>query len=118
MSNVPIADHALLSDCHSCALVDTRGSVEWLTFPRFDSPSVMGRLLDEDAGHWQIRPAGEFSVERAYLAETMVLETTFHGESGTLVLTDALATGPDNEGHALGLGAPHLLLRTLTCTGG
>ena len=49
MSTTPIADHALLSDCHSSALVDKEGSVEWLTFPRFDSPSIMGRLLGETA---------------------------------------------------------------------
>ena len=41
MSSTPIGEHALLSDCHSSALVDTSGSVEWLTFPRFDSPAVM-----------------------------------------------------------------------------
>ena len=56
MSSTAIGDHALLSDCHSSALVDTSGSVEWLTFPRFDSPTVMARLLDDDAGHWSIRP--------------------------------------------------------------
>ena len=50
MSATPIADHALLSDCHSSALVNRDGSVEWLTFPRFDSPSVMARLLDDDRG--------------------------------------------------------------------
>jgi alpha,alpha-trehalase len=51
MSSTPIADHAFLSDRHSCALIDRAGSVEWLCFPRFDSPSVFARLLDDDAGH-------------------------------------------------------------------
>ena len=60
MSSVPIGDHALLSDCHSAALVNRAGSVEWLCFPRFDSPSVFGRLLDDAAGHWSIRPAGDW----------------------------------------------------------
>ena len=77
MSSIPIGDHALLSDCHSAALVNRAGSVEWLCFPRFDSPSVFGRLLDEGAGHWSIRPAGNFQVSRRYLDQTMVLETTF-----------------------------------------
>jgi alpha,alpha-trehalase len=64
MSSTPIADHALLSDCHSAALVSRQGSVEWLCFPRFDSPSVFGRLLDDEAGHWSIRPAADFRVTR------------------------------------------------------
>ena len=118
MSNTPIADHALLSDCHSSALVDSSGSVEWLTFPRFDSPSVMARLLDGAGGHWSIRPVGDFSTTRRYLDETMVLETTFLSATGTLVLTDALVMGPDNEGHRLGKDAPHILVRNATCVDG
>jgi GH15 family glucan-1,4-alpha-glucosidase len=118
MSNTPIGHHALLSNCHSSALVDTDGSVEWLTFPRFDSPSLMARLLDDRAGHWSIRPSGQYRSSRRYVQETMVLETTFHSPSGTLVLTDALATGPDNEGHQLGKNAPHVLVRSLACTSG
>ena len=65
MSRTPIGDHALLSDRHSAALVDTAGSVEWLSFPRFDSPSVLGRLLDGEAGHWQVRPVGEWTQRAA-----------------------------------------------------
>jgi GH15 family glucan-1,4-alpha-glucosidase len=118
MSSTRIGDHALLSDCHSSALVDSSGSVEWLTFPRFDSPAVMARLLDDDAGHWSIRPTGGFSASRRYLDETMVLETTLRTASGTVVLTDALAVGPENEGHHLGRDVPHALVRSLTCVTG
>ncbi|HSE56076.1 MAG TPA: glycoside hydrolase family 15 protein [Nocardioidaceae bacterium] len=118
MSTTPIADHALLSDCHSSALVDKEGSVEWLTFPRFDSPSIMGRLLGENAGHWSVKPTGAASARRRYVDDTLVLETTFDTDGGTLVLTDALAMGPDNEGHAIGRNAPHVLLRTLSCPSG
>ncbi len=118
MSSTAIAAHALLSDCHSAALTTADGSVDWLCFPRFDSPSVFGRLLDDAAGHWSIRPAGEYTTSRRYLDRTLVLETTFHTPTGTVVLTDALATGTDNHGHALGMGAPHLLIRSLAGTGG
>src|SRR5204863_4008850 len=111
MSNLPIAAHALLSDCHSAALVTVDGAVDWLCFPRFDSPSVFGRLLDEQAGHWSIRPAGEYTVDRRYLDRTLVLESRFQTPTGVVVLTDALAVGPDDRGHALGRGAPHLLIR-------
>jgi GH15 family glucan-1,4-alpha-glucosidase len=118
MSTTPIADHALLSDRHSSALVTTSGSVDWLTCPRFDSPSVMGRLLGDEAGHWQVSPAGEWTSTRRYLDRTLVLETTFSTPTGTLVLTDALALGPNNDGHRLGTDVPHLLIRKLACTSG
>jgi GH15 family glucan-1,4-alpha-glucosidase len=114
MSNVAISAHALLSDCHSAALVTAGGSVDWLCFPRFDSPSVFGRLLDEAAGHWSIRPVGEHTSSRRYVDRTLVLETTFRTPTGAVTVTDALAMGAHNRGHALGRGAPHLLIRSVT----
>jgi alpha,alpha-trehalase len=116
VSTIAIADHALLSDCHSAALVTRGGSVDWLCFPRFDSPSVLGRLLDDDAGHWSIAPAASFESSRHYVDRSMVLETTFRTSSGRLVLTDALAFGEDGHEHQLGKGSPHLLIRRLECT--
>ncbi|MGH8869858.1 MAG: glycoside hydrolase family 15 protein [Actinomycetes bacterium] len=118
MSAVPIADHALLSDCHSAALVTRAGSVDWLTFGRFDAPAVCARLLDDAAGHWAIRPVGPFTSVRRYVDRTMVLETTFSAGGGTFVLTDALVVPGDSQGHALGKGAPRILVRRLACTEG
>jgi GH15 family glucan-1,4-alpha-glucosidase len=111
VSSTPIADHALLSDCNSSALVSRDGSVEWLCFPRFDSPSVFARILDDDAGHWSIRPAGDFQATRRYVDKTMVLETTFTTPAGSVTLVDALAMGADERGHDIGGGVPSLLLR-------
>jgi hypothetical protein len=118
MSSTPIADHAFLSDRHSCALVDRAGSVEWLCFPRFDGPSVFARLLDDDAGHWQVQPEAEWSATRRYAGRSLALETTFRTADGELVLTDALGLGPDNGGHRLGSDVPHVLVRRLACTSG
>jgi alpha,alpha-trehalase len=118
MSTTPIADYALLSDRHSAALVSRDGSIDWLCFPRFDSPSIFGRLLGDEAGHWSIRATAATRVTRRYLDRTMVLETTFHTPTGTVVVNDALAMGDGNRGHELGQGAPHLLLRQATCTEG
>ena len=84
MSTTPISDHALLSDCRSAALVTRDGSVDWLCFPRFDGPSVFGRLLDDDAGHWSIHPVGQATTSRRYIDGTMVLETTFSTGTGTV----------------------------------
>ena len=118
MSATAIADHALLSDRHSSALVDRVVLVEWLAFPRFDSPSVFGRLVDPRAGHWQIRPSGKWTSRRRYLDRTLALETTFSTPNGTLILTDLLAMGPNNDGHRLGRDVPHLLVRSVACVAG
>ncbi len=111
MSSVPISEHGLLSNCRSAARVSRDGSVEWLCLPRFDSPSVFGRLRDDQAGHWSIRPAGPFRTSREYLSQTMVLRTTFTTSDGSVTCTDALALGPGSRGHHLGEAAPSLLIR-------
>src|SRR6266849_3968317 len=118
MNSLPIGDYALLSDCRSAALVSRAGSVDWLCFPRFDAPAVSARILDPGGGHFAIRPAGEFEASRAYVDQTMALETTFRAEAGTAVLTDAMAVGRNERGHDLGAGSPGVLLRRLTCTDG
>ena len=118
MSTTPIADHGFLSDRHSCALVDRAGSVEWLCFPRFDGPSVFGRLLDDDAGHWQVRPEAKWRSRRRYVGRSLVMETTFTTAVGEVALTDAMGLGPDNDGHRLGRDVPHVLVRRLACTSG
>jgi alpha,alpha-trehalase len=113
VSSIPIGDHALLSNCQSAALLSREGSVEWLCFPRFDSPSVFGRLLDDRAGHWSVRPVGEFRATRRYLDDTMVLETTFTTSTGSVKVVDALAMGSGQRGHHLGAEAPSLLIRKI-----
>ncbi len=118
MTTIPIADYALLSDRHSAALVSRDGSIDWLCFPRFDSPSIFGRLLGEEAGHWTIGASGALQVMRRYLDRTMVLETTLRAPTGTVIITDALAMGEGNRGHELGKAAPHVLLRRATCVEG
>jgi alpha,alpha-trehalase len=125
MSATPIADYALISDCHSAALVSRAGSVDWLCFPRFDSQSVFARLLDDSAGHWSIHPSSagtgpsfDVQISRRYVEHTMVLETTFRTSTGTALLVDALAIGRNERGHEVGAGSPGVLLRQITCTSG
>jgi GH15 family glucan-1,4-alpha-glucosidase len=118
MSKTPIADYALLSDCHSAALVTREGSIDWLCLPRFDRPSVFARMLDEDAGHWSIAAPATAEVTRRYLEHTMVLETTIQTESGRATLTEGMALDADQEGHDLGSRAPRALLRRIECTEG
>lgn len=112
MSDRPIEDYALLSDCRTAALVDTHGAIDWLCWPRFDSPSVFAAILDgERGGSWCIRPTGGHAVDRGYLDATLVLQTTFRTDTGVAVVEDALAVGPNQGGHDLGAEAPGVLLR-------
>jgi alpha,alpha-trehalase len=107
----PIADYGLLADCNSAALVDRYGSVDWLCLPRYDSDAIFSRILDPEAGHWSIRPVGSFSTERRYLPGTLVIETIFATETGTVKLLDAMSFAPGQRGHELGFDAPHELVR-------
>src|SRR5436190_12614935 len=118
MSTTPIADYALISDCHTAALVSRAGSVDWLCRPRFDSPAMFARILGEEAGHFSIAPKGDSTTTRRYLDRTMVLETTFGTDGGVAVLTDAMALDPTEDGHDLGAGAPRTMLRWIECTQG
>ena len=112
MSTTAIGEYALLSDRHSAALVSRDGSIDWLCFPRFDSPSIFARLLGEQAGHWSMRvrdaQRGHPSLPRI---ARWCWRRRYRTPTGTAVVVDALAMGEGNRGHELGRDAPHLLLR-------
>jgi GH15 family glucan-1,4-alpha-glucosidase len=110
----PIADYGLIADCNSAALVDRGGSISWLCLPRYDSAAVFARILDPTGGHWSITPTEPYTSQRRYIPGTLVLETTFTTESGSVRLVDALAFAEGQRHHELGQDAPHLLLRSVT----
>lgn len=111
--NRPIRDYALLSDCQGSALVGSDGSIDWACLPRFDSPALFAGLLDPDAGHWRIAPIEPAQTRRRYLPDTMVLRTEFRTASATMAVTDAMVLGPDELGHHIGRGSPHLIVRRI-----
>ncbi len=117
----PIGDYALLSDCHSGALVSKDGSIDWCTFHRFEARPVFGRILDwAKAGFFRIAPLDdEYESRRRYLPGTNVLETTFRTPAGTLVLTDFFAfrvPAPGEDAHSA--HPDHRLIRIARCTEG
>jgi alpha,alpha-trehalase len=107
----PIADYGLLSDCNTSALVSRDGAIDWLCMPRFDSPALFGRILDPGAGHWSIAPTARAAAERRYADGSLVVETEFTTDTGTVRLTDGMAFADGQRGHDLGNDAPHELLR-------
>ncbi len=89
MAYKPISEYGVIGDMHSAALVGSDGSIDWLCFPRFDSPSVFAAILDEKkGGRFQIRPVGEFSRHHSYLPESNVLVTDLTTPSGSVSVTD------------------------------
>ena len=94
----PIAEYGFLSDCYTSALVAADSAVEWLSLPRFDSPSAFGAMLDRDAGSFRFMPAGVLvPLDRRYIPGTLVLETTWTTGKAWLVVRDALAIGEWSE---------------------
>jgi GH15 family glucan-1,4-alpha-glucosidase len=112
-----IDDYALIGDGRAAALVSRLGSIDWLCWPRFDSPSLFGALLDESKGRWRITPTTAFAVQRRYLDDTNVLQTTFDTETGRFVLTDLMPVASEADKRRA-LLPDHEILRILDCERG
>ncbi len=80
----PIADHGLIGDLQTAALVNTDGAIDWYCCPRFDSPSVFAALLDHDrGGYFRIAPASEeYVAKQLYFPDSAILITRFMTPDG------------------------------------
>lgn len=98
-----IADHGLIGDLQTAALVSTEGTIDWFCSPRFDSPSIFASLLDhERGGHFRVRPRVEsFKTKQLYLPDTAVLVTRFLTDDGVGEVVDFMpvASGVPSERH-------------------
>ncbi len=85
-----IEDYALIGDCETAALVSRDGSIDWLCFPRFDSPACFAALLGTpENGRWRLAATDRNArVTRRYRPDTLILETTFETETGVATLVD------------------------------
>jgi GH15 family glucan-1,4-alpha-glucosidase len=94
-----IEDYGLIGDCQSAALVGRDGSIDWLCWPRFDSPACFAALLGTaDHGRWLIAPAQRpVAVNRRYRPGTLILETEFQTETGSASVVDFMPVGDGAE---------------------
>jgi GH15 family glucan-1,4-alpha-glucosidase len=109
-----IADHGLIGDLQTAALVAKDGTLDWFCGPRFDSPSIFASLLDhEQGGHYSTRPRDDaFATKQLYFPDTAILITRFLTEAGVGELIDFMPT----IGSAPSQG--HRLVRMLRCVRG
>jgi GH15 family glucan-1,4-alpha-glucosidase len=93
-----IEDYGIIGDTHTVALVGANGSIDWLCLPRFDSDACFASLLgDESNGYWKIAPTGAVRrSSRHYHLDTLVLETEFGTETGTVVVVDCMPLRDEN----------------------
>jgi GH15 family glucan-1,4-alpha-glucosidase len=113
-----IQDYALIGNGRSAALISRGGSLDWLCWPRFDSPSLFGGLLDRQRGGvWAITPTGPSQIERSYIRGTNVLQTRFRTPSGAILLTDFMPVASEEEKGRL-LWPEHELVRQVKCDQG
>ncbi|HEY1635167.1 MAG TPA: glycoside hydrolase family 15 protein [Acidimicrobiales bacterium] len=87
-----IEDYGIIGDTHTAALVGRDGSIDWLCVPRFDSGACFAKLLgDEGNGYWRLAPAGPVrATRRRYRGDSLVLETEFDTDEGTVRLVDCM----------------------------
>jgi GH15 family glucan-1,4-alpha-glucosidase len=85
-----IEDYGLIGDCETAALVGRDGSIDWLCWPAFDSDACFAALLGtRKHGRWLIAPADAVTnISRRYWDNTLILETRFETEGGTVALID------------------------------
>jgi GH15 family glucan-1,4-alpha-glucosidase len=97
VSYLPIEDYGIIGDMRTSALVGMNGSIDWLCYPHFDSPSVFGALLDaERGGRFRIAPRADgVSQRQFYWPDTNVLVTRFLSEDGVGQIIDYM---PVHEG--------------------
>ena len=87
---LPIADHGVIGDLHTAALVGIDGTIDWFCAPHFDSPSVFASILDDEKGGcFKLKPCdGDIKSTQYYLPETNVLVTRFTSDEGVAEVVD------------------------------
>src|ERR1700693_1469118 len=108
MSFEPIENYGVIGNMRSIALVSVNGSIDFLCYPNFDSPTVFAALLDDEkGGRFQIEPElKKRRVRQLYFPDTNILLTRFLAEEGVAELTDYMPIGADGE-------QPNEIIRTV-----
>ena len=111
---LPIAEHGLIGDLHTAALVGVEGTIDWYCCPDFDSPSVFAAILDRArGGSWRLAPAAEgWTSKQLYFPDTNILITRFLSADGVGEVQDVMPIVHSAE------HPPHSLMRRIVCVRG
>ncbi|MFL6239650.1 MAG: glycoside hydrolase family 15 protein [Actinomycetes bacterium] len=113
-----IADYALIGDCHTNALVGRDGSIDWLCFPRPDSPAIFCHLLDDQhGGNFAVR-VSDSTVERRYVDGTNVLQTMWTSATGVVEVLDCMPVAPFDPAAPAKVSPQRGVLRRIRCLRG
>lgn len=89
-------DYGIIGNCHTCALISRDGSIDWMCYPTFSSPSVLAKLLDEQiGGSLSITPSRNSTIKQQYEKDTAILETIFSNEEFAFKLVDFMPVAAD-----------------------
>jgi GH15 family glucan-1,4-alpha-glucosidase len=112
MSYQPIENYGIIGDLNTVALVGLNGSIDFMCFPNFDSPSIFAAMLDDQkGGAFQLKPGfKEMKTKQLYLPDTNVLLTRFLSPEGVAEITDFMPIQEESSGNEL--------IRRVTCVRG
>ncbi len=110
----PIENYGVIGDLHTVALVGVNGSIDFCSFPKFDSPTIFAALLDKDrGGRFSIHPTlDDVSYKQLYLPDTNVLISRFLSDDGLSEVSDFMPIGIFPHDH------PRVLVRRVKCVRG
>jgi GH15 family glucan-1,4-alpha-glucosidase len=95
---LPIADHGVIGDLRTVALVGTDATIDWYCCPRFDSPSVFGAILGTaNGGYYRIAPIEQCATKQLYFPDTNVLITRFLSAQGVAEVQDFMPVGGEQQ---------------------
>ncbi|QTE02743.1 glycoside hydrolase family 15 protein [Streptomyces cyanogenus] len=112
---LPIAEHGLIGDLRTVALVGSNGTIDWYCCPAFDAPSVFAAILDaERGGSFELAATVPARTKQFYFPDTNVLITRFFTEDGVGEVQDFMPVVAESPGET----GRHRLIRRVVCVRG
>ena len=72
-------NYGIIGNCQSSALIYKDSSIDWCCFPKFDSPSIFAKIIDNsNGGFFKVDTVGNYNISQEYLKNTCILKTSFN----------------------------------------